>query len=122
MYRNALIIYKPGMTPETIDEACCSMDILPTLSNLFGIEYDSRLYMGHDIFSDAEPLVIFQERSWITDKAIYNAKTGEVESLTGEEIDDDYVSYIKSVVNNKFSASANILDMDYWRILFGKEE
>ena len=122
MYRNALIIYRPGMTPETIDEACCSMDILPTLSNLFGIEYDSRLYMGHDIFSDAEPLVIFQERSWITDKAIYNAKTGEVESLTGEEIDDDYVSYIKSVVNNKFSASANILDMDYWRILFGKDE
>lgn len=122
MYRNALIIYRPGMEPETIDEACCSLDILPTLSNLFGLEYDSRLYMGHDIFSDADPLVIFQNRSWITDKAIYNSRTGEVVSLTGDKIDENYVKYMKSVVNNKFSASTNILDMDYWRILFGKDE
>ncbi len=122
MYRNALIIYKPGMEPETIDEPCCSMDILPTLSNLFGLDFDSRLYIGHDIFSDAEPLVIFQNRDWLTDKASYVFRTGEVVSLTGEEISDEYVKYIKRVVNNKFSASANILDMDYWGILFGKEE
>ena len=122
LYRNALIIYKPGMTPETIDEVCYSMDILPTLSNLFGLEYDSRLYMGRDVFSDADPLVFFLDRSWITDKARYNTNTGEVTSLTGEEIDDEYVSYIKRMINNKFSASANILDMDYWRILFGKDQ
>lgn len=122
MYRNALIIYKPGMEPETVDEPCCSMDILPTLSNLFGLEFDSRLYIGHDIFSDAEPLVIFQTRSWMTDKASYRSDTGEVVSFTGEEISEDYVKRIKRAVNNKFSASANILDMDYWGILFGKEE
>lgn len=122
MYRNALIIYKPGMTPETVDEICCSMDILPTLSNLFGLEYDSRLYVGHDIFSDAEPLVIFQNRSWMTDKATYNAKNGEVTSLTGEEIPEDYVTNIKRAVSNKFTISANILDKDYWRILFGTSE
>lgn len=121
MYRNACFIYKPGMTPETVDELACSMDFLPTLSNLFGIEYDSRLYIGHDIFSDADPLVIFKDRSWLTDKASYDANTGKVESLTGEEVSDDYVNKIKKSVSNKFSVSANILDMDYWGILFKDE-
>ena len=120
MYRNSLIIYKPGMEPETVDEVCCSMDILPTLSNLFGLEFDSRLYIGHDIFSDADPLVIFQDRSWITDQASYNSQTGEVVSFTGGKINEEYVKYIKRAVNNKFSASAKILDLDYWGILFEK--
>ncbi len=121
LYRNACIIYKKGMTPVTVDEACCSADFLPTLSNLFGLEFDSRLYVGRDVFSDADPLVIFNNRSWITDKASYHGKTGEVISLTGEEISQDYVDYIKAVVKNKLSISTRILEEDYWRALFKPE-
>ena len=119
LYENQCIIYKPGMKAETIDEPCCSMDLLPTLSNLFGLEFDSRLYMGRDIFSDAEPFVMFQNRSWITDKAMYNASTKEVISLTGEEISSDYVKAHSKDLNNRFTVSARVLDYDYWRILFG---
>lgn len=39
--------------------------------------------MGQDVFSQAEPLVIFSNRSWLTDRASYNSQTGEVKSLTG---------------------------------------
>ena len=119
LYENQCIIYKPGMKAETIDEPCSSMDLLPTLSNLFGLEFDSRLYMGRDIFSDAEPFVMFQNRSWITDKAMYNASTKEVISLTGEEISSDYVKAHSKDLNNRFTVSARVLDYDYWRILFG---
>ena len=38
-----------------------SLDVLPTILNLFGVEFDSRLLMGKDIFSDSEPLVIFSD-------------------------------------------------------------
>lgn len=122
LYRNACIIYKKGMTPETIDAPCSSMDLLPTLSNLFGLEFDSRLYMGRDVFSDAEPLVFFNHRGWITDKAQYNASTGKVTSLTGEEISDEYVQRVKNEVNNKFIVSQRILEYDYWAVLFDPEE
>lgn len=122
VYKNACLLYCKGMTPETVDEPCCAMDLLPTLSNLFGLDFDSRLYMGRDIFSDAPPLVIFLDRSWITDKCMYNANTGEVTSLDGSEISDDYVEQIKNEVYNKFTVSTRILDYDYWNILFGDEK
>ena len=118
IYRNGCIIWKPGMTPEVIDEPTSHLDLLPTLSNLFGLEFDSRLYMGRDIFSDAEPLVMFRNRSWITDKARYNSQTGKAESTTGAEVSDDYVDAIKAEVGNRFAVSTRILENDYWRILF----
>ncbi|MBE6983014.1 MAG: hypothetical protein E7435_01840 [Ruminococcaceae bacterium] len=119
LYENGCIIYKPGMTPQVVDELCYSVDLLPTLSNLFGVEFDSRLYMGRDIFSDKAPLVVFNNRSWITDKGRYNTVTGEALANDGSPLSADYVKWVNSEVSNRFAVSARILDKDYWRILFG---
>ena len=120
IYRNGCIIWKKGMTPETIDEPVSHLDLLPTVSNLFGLEFDSRLYMGRDVFSDAPALVMFRNRSWITDTARYNSQTGKAEFFGGAETDEAYVKAIKTEVNNRFSVSSRILENDYWRILFGE--
>ncbi len=117
IFKNGLIIYKAGMEPEVIDEPVSHLDILPTLSNLFGLDFDSRLYMGRDVFSDAEPLVIFRNRSWITSEAQYNSRTGETTFFGGAE-SEEYVKKIKNEVSNRFTVSTRILDLDYWRILF----
>lgn len=45
--------------PVIVDTPTSSVDILPTLCNLFGVEWDSRLYVGRDVLSDALPLVFF---------------------------------------------------------------
>ncbi|NLW11521.1 MAG: LTA synthase family protein, partial [Clostridiaceae bacterium] len=63
LYRSSLIVYAAGMQPQTVTEPVSSLDIIPTISNLLGLEYDSRLLMGRDIFSDTNPLVIFLDRS-----------------------------------------------------------
>ena len=118
IYRNGCIIWKQGMTPETIDEPTSHLDLLPTLSNLFGLEFDSRLYMGRDVFSDAEPLVMFRNRSWITDVAQYNSQTGKAEFFGAAGTDSAYVKAINKEVGNRFAVSTRILDYDYWRILF----
>ena len=120
IYRNGCIIWKQGMTPETIDEPMSHLDLLPTVSNLFGLEFDSRLYMGRDVFSDAEPLVMFRNRSWITADARYNSQTGKAEFFSGAE-SDTYVKSINNEVGNRFAVSVRILDHDYWRLLFGEE-
>lgn len=121
IYRTGCIIYKPGMEPQTISSLSSHLDLLPTLSNLFGIEYDSRLYMGRDIFSDSMGLVIFKNKSWMTDYVAYNASTKKYTYFVDKElIPEGFTDYIKTDVSNRFTISKQILDNDYWSILFPK--
>jgi Phosphoglycerol transferase and related proteins, alkaline phosphatase superfamily len=120
IYRNKFILWCEGMKNNIeIDKPCSSLDILPTLSNLFGLDYDSRLLMGQDILSDTSPLVILSNRSFITDKVKYNAATGEATILTKEPIPEDYISNMNKIVKNKFNVSQSILKLDYYRHIFG---
>lgn len=117
LYKSHLILYCPGMEPVTVEKPCSALDIVPTLLNLFGIEYDSRLFMGQDIFSTATPLVMFSNKSFITDKVMYNTKNGEVTKLTDEELPEDYVKTVSAIVKNKFNISAAIITEDYYSYL-----
>lgn len=121
LYKSSLIIWNAGMSekPVIIDKYCSSLDIIPTLSNLFGLEYDSRLLMGQDILSDSKPMVIFYNKSWITDKAMYDSRTGTATALAGdEEVSAEYIQSINQQVSNKFTFSTYILDYDYYGHLF----
>lgn len=103
-----------------VSEPTYSLDIVPTLLNLFGIEYDSRLLVGRDVFSDATPLVLWNNRSWITEKGRYDARTKEFIPNKGVKEDESYVETVKKIVSNKIAFSDQILEKDYYRVLFGK--
>ena len=113
--KGVFLLWSKGMEPVEIDKPCSSLDIIPTLSNLMGLDYDSRLLMGRDILSDSEALVMFPDRSFMTDKVFYNARTNEVKALTGEDIEDSYIKERADTVLSKFKYSALILDSDYYR-------
>lgn len=118
LYKNTLIIYSGDMEPEVIEEPASSLDIIPTLSNLLGLEYDSRLLMGKDLLSDSEPLVIFADQSFITEKGRYDAEKEEFIPREGKEVDEEYVEKISDEVKRKFYFSARMLETDYYSILF----
>ena len=114
-YHTTLIMYNPSIEKTVIDKTISGLDLLPTIYNLYGIEFDSRLLMGRDIFSDSEHIVILSDRSWITEAGRYNSVTRKFTKTTEEEIDDDYIDRINSIVNNRFSMSALILDNNYYK-------
>src|SRR5699024_5474666 len=62
--------------PVYVDKYCESSDILPTLLNLFGVEFDSRLLMGRDILWEGQDFAAFRNYSFISDYGRYNASTG----------------------------------------------
>ncbi|HLS45506.1 MAG TPA: sulfatase-like hydrolase/transferase [Ornithinicoccus sp.] len=114
LHKSSLIIYAKGMQPETVDQPVSSLDIIPTISNLMGLEFDSRLLMGRDVFSDADPLVIFNNRSFITDKGRYNSVTREFTANEGIDVPDDYQQVISDEIDRRFYYSTMILDRDYY--------
>jgi len=114
LYRNCFILWTKGMKPLTIDEPCSSLDIIPTISNLLGLEYDSRLLMGRDIHSSAEPLVIFADGSFITDKCRYDARKNKYEAMPDVSVDKSYVESISARIARKKYYSAMILDNNYY--------
>lgn len=120
LYRNNLIIWTgslEGGSNIVVDKPCHSLDVLPTVLNMLGIDYESRVLMGKDIFADNEGLVVFPNRSWITETASYNAKNGEVKPAAGKEASDEYVSDMKKLVSNKLKVSRSIIDVDYYSYL-----
>lgn len=117
LYHSGLVLWNASMEPVVVEKPCSSVDILPTLLNLFGFDYDSRLYSGQDILSDSAPLVIFSDRSFLTDRVYYDGKSGKTENLTGEAVDAAYVKAMKKQVKDLFTFSKGILDYDYYRTL-----
>jgi len=117
LYENNLVIWSGSMKePIHVDKVCASVDIIPTLCNLMGIEYDSRLYSGRDILSDTPGLAIFSDMGFATDYCIYNATTGNIKSTTDYEIttDSEYFVAVESLVKNIWDASGRIIASDYY--------
>ena len=115
-YHMPFLIWSGSMKePIKVEKVGSSLDILPTVLNLFGIEYDSRLLIGRDILSNASPLVIFSDRSFITDKGRYNAITQEFIPNENTEIEEGYVQKINNIIYKKYQMSRLILENDYYR-------
>ena len=108
-----------NMEPIVVDEPTFSLDVLPTLFNLFGVEYDSRLLPGRDVFSDAPALVYRTNYDWKTELGTYYAKNGKFVPVNDQvEIPEDYVKTIKAIVKNKINYCDGVLETDYFRHVF----
>jgi len=109
---NNLIIYNSKMKSVMVDKVGMSIDVLPTVLNLFGMEYDSRIIMGKDILSTSPGIAIFKDKSWVTNKGTYYASSGK---FVGESVDEDYITNINNIVNNRTAISRMIVSSDYYR-------
>ncbi len=115
--RSNFILWNNAMEePIVVNKVGSQIDVLPTLLNLFGIEYDSRLILGKDILSNSEGIAIFSNRSWVTDYGWYQASSRRFTLREGMELEnqDEYINRINNKVNNYFSISKLIVDNDYY--------
>ena len=117
---SALIIWSGSIEDQNIvvEDPVFSLDILPTLSNLFDVNYDSRLMVGRDVFSEAEPIIFWADRSWMTDKGSYNVSKKTFTPRPGVEVAEDYVSTISSIVKNKINFSKSTQKEDYFDYVY----
>lgn len=117
--RSNFILWNSAMETIEIDKVGSQIDVLPTIYNLFGVQYDSRLIIGKDILSTEPGLAIFGNSSWVSDKGTYFSSSGKFVSKNGEEVSEDYIKYMNRVVSNKITMSRYIMQNDYYRKVLG---
>ena len=133
-YRNALILWCGSMDePVQVDEPCSAVDIVPTLSNLFGLTYDSRLLSGRDILDKSYnassaagsiPLVILPTaggNSWATAAGVYEASTRTFTANPGITVGEEYVSAINDRVSLQYHYAQLLVTYDYYAIALPQE-
>ncbi len=111
-----LIIWNNKLKKINIDKVCMSIDVIPTVYNLFGLDYDSRLFMGKDIFSTTGGLAMFKNRSWVTNNGTYYSANGNYITLN-DNMTMEYINNINSVVSNRINISRLLVKTDYYRYL-----
>ena len=122
IYRSCAIIWSHSMTePVVVDKVTCQVDLLPTVSNLLGLSYDSRMLAGKDAMCEDEGMVIFHSKSWRTDSGFYNALTQTFTPAPGVTMTEDeqaeYVSYMKKYAANKLNMTAKIIENDFYDVM-----
>lgn len=115
---NSLILWNSQLEDKHIEKPCMSSDVLPTVYNLFGIDYDSRLFTGRDILSDSFGIAIMRNHSWVTELGTYFSSSKNFVPKEGAQIPNDYVNNINNLVNGRLNIAKLIVETDYYKYLF----
>lgn len=122
-FKSTCIMWAGGIGTIEVDVPCCNVDILPTVLNLFGFEYDSRLLPGTDIFSNNEHIATLYNKTFVTNKVKYNAQKATAEWLPAsngmtEEQKQIYLDYCISLTKSRYTASLELMTEDFFKFVY----
>ncbi|MBR5640964.1 MAG: LTA synthase family protein [Firmicutes bacterium] len=86
-------IWSAGLSPRKVTKVTSTMDIAPTMANLFSLDVDYAWYPGCDVFSSGGGKAVFRGGSWIdgqTYSAQPTAETLQLLELAGDVLRCDY--------------------------------
>ena len=117
--RVPFVIYNSKLESKTFKEYTSYINLLPTIANLFGIDYDPRLYVGSDILSDDyKSLVVFADGSWKNEVAYYNASKGTLKYFGDKVYTLEEVQEINQRVDTKMKMSNLAIKNNYFNYLY----
>ncbi|MBQ9700749.1 MAG: sulfatase-like hydrolase/transferase, partial [Lachnospiraceae bacterium] len=105
-------IWSSDTDAENIDKATMQTNILPTVLNLFGIEYNPNVYIGKDALAeDYDGCIFFSDYSWY-DGNIY-VENGHI--TNGGEADQEYIEYISEKIGTVVRKNDLTLRYNYFK-------
>lgn len=109
-------IWSADLAPMTVDKTLCTVDLLPTVLNLLGVE-SPYCYLGRDAFDpDYAGFVPFSDGSWITSQAAYSAAEKKLLPLDASATPDKSQQAALNAQVQQFIRINNlILETDYFR-------
>ncbi len=116
--RTPMVIYNSTIEPLQVQKYTSIIDLLPTLLNMFNLDYDPRLYLGTDIMSDNHGRTVFADGSWQDEIGYYNATSGKFKPTNSEitYTDEELIS-INNEINTRQKMSALAIKNNYFKYL-----
>ena len=99
------MIWTEGITPQVYDKYVSTMDIAPTIVDLFSLDADLRYYIGNDIFGPDGGVVYFRDYAW------YDGKTYDTGS--GDTTDPSVLA-MRRQVREQVDVSQDTFRYDYF--------
>ena len=113
LYRTPCIMTGAGLEKQTIKKYCSSLDLLPTINNMFRLPADRAYYVGDDIFGEDGGVVILPNNKWFDGKTYYSS------SYKGEMTDE--MRQTCQMVSEKSQISMDTLRSNYFNSKTYKE-
>ncbi|MFV0479821.1 MAG: LTA synthase family protein [Anaerorhabdus sp.] len=112
--KTPLIIWSNEIESEVIEKRASTLDLLPTIANMFGLEYDERTVFGWDIMDESYNGFYFNNYGQIvTDDFMYDQSSGTIElfndNYTVESAQEKVNSYIM-----RMNVSRTIVETDFF--------
>lgn len=96
------IIWSNNIEHKDIDIPVDTADILPTILNMFNIEYNPNLYVGEDIFNkDRNNYIYFSEDIYYKDNKLYNINNNTGDKEIYKEIKET-IKFNNNLVKNNY--------------------
>ncbi len=116
--RTPFVIYNSTIKPQVFNQYNSYINLLPTLANLTNLDYDPRLYMGTDLFSeDYVSRVVFADGSWKDENAYYNAAKSQISYYGDKEYTNEEIIAINDEITLKMEMSTKAIKNDYFTYL-----
>ena len=117
--RVPFVIWSNDSEATTYTKYTSYVNLLPTVANLFNLDFDSRYSTGEDLFSsDYQSIVVFADGSWKNEIAFYNASNDNITYYTDKEYTIEQIIKINEDVNNKIKYSNLAIQHDYFNYLY----
>ncbi|MDR0889073.1 MAG: sulfatase-like hydrolase/transferase [Oscillospiraceae bacterium] len=109
LYRTPCFFYSEDYRAQEVGKISGSIDLVPTIVNLFGLETDPRYYAGDDIFGEYGGYVILPNYAWYDGTVYY--ESGFAGEMTQE------ISERCAQVRRRMNASTDVLKSNYFSTL-----
>ncbi|PAT01511.1 hypothetical protein CI105_06390 [Candidatus Izimaplasma bacterium ZiA1] len=119
-----MLIYNPLLEQQNIDNYMSSIDIMPTIANMFNlatINEDGTDYrgiyntvMGQDAFDGTENVVRFAERSFVSENFSFSVTTNDYDINTAGGFTLEEVMILNNSYLKEYTINDYILSIDYF--------
>ncbi len=103
LYRTPCVLAGAGLEAGKVDKPASSLDIVPTIVDLFGLDAPMNYYAGESMFAPGDGLVPFPNSGWYDGKAYYSGE--------GEMPQNERAAELK----RRVEASMEAVRTDYFR-------